>query len=154
MENVAIRKARLADVRNIHRLINESSRVNEVLPRSLLEIYESLRDFTVAEAGGEIIACLALHIAWEDLAEIRSIVVSPAWQNRGIGSKLIANAFGDARELEVPTIFVLTNHPEFFRKHGFDPVDKEMLPHKIWSDCLKCHKFPNCDEVALWKKLS
>lgn len=151
---VTVRKAKLADVKAIHRLVNDSTRDSEVLPRSLLEIYESLRDFSIAEAGGRIVACLALHIAWEDLAEIRSLVVSPDWQGRKIGSRLIKAALREAKRLAVPRVFILTAKPAFFEKHGFEHVDKEKLPHKIWSDCLKCPKFPNCDEVALWKKLS
>ena len=156
MDEVKLRKAKLADVKEIHRLINESARGSEVLPRSLMEIYEYLRDFTVAETAGDktIVGCLALHISWEDLAEIRSVVVHPEWQKQKIGRRLMESAFQEAQDLTVPRVFVLTNHPEFFKKHGFVPVQKELLPHKIWSDCLKCPKFPNCDEVPLWKKLS
>ncbi|MFH0796477.1 MAG: N-acetyltransferase [Candidatus Omnitrophota bacterium] len=149
-----IRRAKLADADKIHCLINRSAEKGDIIPRSLSEIYESLRDFTVAEEGGRMVGCCALHISWENLAEVRSLVVIPERQGKGLGGTLLRTVLREAKRLTVPRVFALTNKPLFFRKYGFEPVNKERLPHKIWGDCLKCPKFPKCDEVALWKKLS
>ena len=149
-----IRRPKIADVKKIHSLINQAAEKGKVIPRSLLEIYESLRDFVVVEEAGKIVGCCALHISWEDLAEIRSLVVLPEKQGKGLGKALLRAALRDAKRLEISKVFVLTTNPLFFQKNGFEEVKKERLPQKIWGDCLKCPKFPNCDEVALWKELS
>jgi len=151
---IRLRKARLADAKNIHAMINLAAREGAVIPRSLSEIYESIRDFQIAEADRRLVGCCALHIDWEDLAEIRSLVIDPEHQRIGLGSRLLKSALKEARELLVPRVFALTAHPAFFEKNGFERIRRGRLPHKIWGDCLKCPKFPKCDEVALWKKLS
>ena len=148
------RKARLVDAKAIHTLINSAAAKGAVMPRSLSEIYESIRDFLVAEENGKAVGCCGLHIAWENLAEIRSLVVLPAQQKKGVGAKLLQATLKEAKRLALPKVFALTNQPEFFQKHGFERISRKSLPHKIWGDCLKCPKFPKCDEVALWKKLS
>ena len=148
------RKAKLVDAKAIHNLINTAAVKGAVVPRSLSEIYESIRDFLVAEENGKVTGCCSLHIAWEDLAEVRSLVVLPAQQKKGIGAKLLQATLKEAKRLALPKVFALTSQPEFFQKYGFERISRKSLPHKIWGDCLKCPKFPKCDEVALWKKLS
>ncbi|MFH2068712.1 MAG: N-acetyltransferase [Candidatus Omnitrophota bacterium] len=148
------RKAKLIDAKTIHNLINTAAAKGAVLPRSLSEIYESIRDFLVAEENGKVTGCCSLHIAWEDLAEVRSLVVLPAQQKKGIGAKLLQATLKEAKRLALPKVFALTSQPEFFQKYGFERISRKSLPHKVWGDCLKCPKFPKCDEVALWKKLS
>ena len=148
------RKAKLADAKTIHNLINTAAATGAVMPRSLSEIYESIRDFLVAEENGKITGCCSLHIAWENLAEVRSLVIIPAQQKKGVGAKLLQATLKEAKQLALPKVFALTNQPEFFQKYGFERISRKSLPHKIWGDCLKCPKFPKCDEVALWKKLS
>ena len=148
------RKARLVDAKMIHNLINTAAVKGAVVPRSLSEIYESIRDFLVAEENGKVAGCCSLHIAWEDLAEVRSLVVLPTQQKKGVGAKLLQATLKEAKRLALPKVFALTSQPEFFQKYGFERISLKSLPHKIWGDCLKCPKFPKCDEVALWKKLS
>ncbi len=149
-----IRKARMGDVEAIHALITEWGRENVMIPRSRAELYESLRDFEVAEAGGEVIGCAALSIAWENLAEVRSMAVARPYQGRGVGRRLVAACLAEARRLDVRRVFALTTTPSFFERMGFGRVPKEELPHKIWADCLKCPKFPDCDEEAVAMELA
>ncbi|MFA5393242.1 MAG: N-acetyltransferase [Candidatus Ratteibacteria bacterium] len=151
---ITTRKAKLVDVKAIHNLINTAAVKGAVVPRSLSEIYESIRDFLVAEENKKVVGCCGLHIAWEDLAEVRSLVVLPPQQKKGVGAKLLQATLKEAKRLALPKIFALTSQPEFFQKYGFERISRKSLPHKIWGDCLKCPKFPKCDEVALWKKLS
>jgi len=146
-----IRKAKITDVREIQKLIERSAKKGEMLPRSLSELYDNLRDYLVFldENGEKIIGTCAMHICWEDLAEIRSLVVQEEYHRRGIGSKLIEACLSEAISLGIYRIFALTYKPGFFQKHGFKVVDKSALPHKIWADCIRCVKFPECDEVAV-----
>jgi amino-acid N-acetyltransferase len=144
-----IRKARMADVKAIQRLIAEYARKGDMLPRSLSDIYENLRDYFVFEDGGEVIGSAAIHIMWEDLAEVRSLAVQEGRMRRGVGTQLVEACISEAIVLGIARVFALTYKPEFFEKLGFQRVDKAELPHKIWTDCLKCAKFPDCDEIAL-----
>lgn len=144
-----VEKARISDVSRMHQLINYFADKGEMLPRALSEIYENLRDFFVLRDKDELIACVALHINWADLAEIKSLVVNENRQDQGLGSLLIQACIEEARRLGIPTIFCLTYKPAFFEKHGFRQVDKMELPRKVWTECYRCPKFPNCDEVAL-----
>jgi amino-acid N-acetyltransferase len=148
-----MRKARVGDVRVIQGLIEASASKGEMLPRSLSEIYDHLRDFYIYEQGQSLVGTCALHICWEDLAEIRSLAVSEGERRKGIGSKLVRACLREAKRLDIRKVFVLTYKPSFFRKFGFEVVDKATLPHKIWSDCLKCVKFPDCDEIAMMLQL-
>jgi amino-acid N-acetyltransferase len=121
-----------------------------MLPRSLADIYENLRDYFVFEEdGGELAGSAAIHIMWEDLAEVRSLAVREGKMRRGIGTQLVESCISEAIVLGIDRVFALTYKPEFFEKLGFHIVDKAELPQKIWTDCLKCSKFPDCDEVAL-----
>jgi len=142
-------KATIAGATSIHQTINRFADKGEMLPRALSEIYEDIRDFFVVRNEGEVVACVALHVSWLDLAEIRSLAVDEKYQNRGIGSLLVKACLDEAKELGIPTVFCLTYKPAFFRKQGFHLVDKAELPRKVWSDCYRCPKFPDCDEVAL-----
>jgi amino-acid N-acetyltransferase len=144
-----IRKAKLTDVKTIQGLVNQYADGGQMLPRTLNELYEHLRDFSVFEEGGELIAACALHISWDGLAELRSLAVRQDRKKTGIGSRLVRHCLAEAAELGVGRVFVLTYRDGFFRNLGFTDVDKKDLPHKIWTDCLNCIKFPNCDESAL-----
>jgi amino-acid N-acetyltransferase len=147
-----LRKARVGDVKTIHRMINVSSGRGEILPRSLMDIYGSLRDFFVCidEENKSIVGICAMSIIWENLAEIRSLYVEDTYRNRGIGKKLVEACMSEAITLELFRIFTLTNSPEFFKRLGFKEVDRSTLSEKIWSDCFRCSKYPDyCDEVAL-----
>ncbi len=145
-----VEKAKIADVQRIHELVNSFAERGEMLPRALSEIYENLRDFFVIRGeNGEVIGCVALHINWSDLAEIKSLAVSEEKQAQGLGSMLVEACLKEAKELGIPTVFCLTYKPAFFEKHNFRRVDKMELPRKVWSECYRCPKFPDCDEVAL-----
>jgi len=148
-----IRKAFIKDINKIQKLINFFAKKDVMLPRSLNEIYENLRDFWVIEEGNKVIGCVALHVSWEDLAEIRSLAVAENRQGQGIGRKLILACLAEAKELGAKRVFALTYKPNFFKKLGFKKVSHSQLPHKIWAECIKCCKFPNCQEIALLKNL-
>jgi amino-acid N-acetyltransferase len=148
---MTIRKAKISDVRQIQKLIELSAKKGEMLSRSLSELYDNLRDYYIyqEEGQGQILGTCAMHICWENLAEIRSLVVREEYNRRGIGTKLIEACLSEAISLGLYRIFALTYKPDFFRKFGFKVVDKSTLPHKIWADCIKCVKFPECDEMAV-----
>jgi amino-acid N-acetyltransferase len=124
-----------------------------MLPLSINEVYEKVLEFVVWEDNGTIVGCCAIHPTWDDLAEIRSVAVHPDVKKNGIGKALVERSIETAANLGITKVFLLTYVPEFFRKLGFSEVEKEMLPKKIWSDCLKCAKFPDCDEIAMMKQL-
>jgi amino-acid N-acetyltransferase len=148
-----IRKAKLKDVKEIQRLIKLYSSRGDMLPRSLSELYDHLRDFFISIRNRKVVGICALHICWEDLAEVRSLAVEEEARNKGVGAKLVKACLKESKELGVKRIFALTYQPEFFEKVGFKIVDKAVLPHKIWTDCLKCVKFPDCDEIAVVKEI-
>jgi amino-acid N-acetyltransferase len=143
-----IRKARVGDVRAIQGLIEGSASKGEMLHRSLSEIYDNIRDFYVFGGDRSLLGTCALHICWEDLAEIRSLTVLEEEREKGIASKLVRACLKEAKGLGIKKVFALTYESSFFQKFGFTIVDKAALPHKIWSDCLKCVKFPDCDEIG------
>ena len=151
---ITIRKAIIGDVGRIQALVNHYASKETMLGLSLSEIYDQIRDFTVAEGPRRsLIGVCALHVIWDDLAEIRSLAVDPKIRRRGIGRSLVEHCLEEARSLQIPKVFALTYQAEFFRRIGFERVDKAELPHKVWRDCLKCTKFPHCDETAVLKKL-
>ena len=149
-----IRKAKISDAKAIHKLLSTFSDRGEILPRSLNEIYDNLRDYSIycQEGSESIVGTCAIHVSWENLAEIRSLAVEEGFTKKGVGRALVENCLAEAKELGISRVFVLTYKKDFFEKRGFSVIDKADLPHKIWSDCLKCVKFPNCDEVAMIKK--
>ena len=150
-----IRKATVRDVQTIHRLLKKHADRGELLPRALSDLYDDVRDFSIFEEkrGSSIIGVCALHVCWEDLAEVRSLAVCRQYQGKGIGSRLVTAALAEAQDLGIRRVFTLTYRPDFFNKHGFKIVDKATLPQKIWAECIKCVKFPDCDEIAMLKPI-
>ncbi len=148
-----IRKARIEDIKEIQKLINSFAKQDLMLPRSLNELYENIRDYWVIEDRNKIAGCAALHISWDDLAEIKSLAVAKNKQKKGMGKELVFSCLNEAKDLGAKKIFVLTYKPEFFKKFGFKRVKTSELPHKIWAECINCCKFPNCQEIALLKVL-
>lgn len=147
-----LRKARISDITDIHRMINHYADKGLLLPRPLGELYEHLRDYSVLvhNAGDDsFVGVCGLGICWDDLAEIKALAVSEDYQGRGAGAMLVKSCIEEARGIGLKRLFTLTYVPDFFLKLGFDKVDKAELPHKVWADCLKCPKFPLCDETAL-----
>jgi amino-acid N-acetyltransferase len=148
-----IRKARIKDIKQMQDLINTFARQDIMLPRSLNELYEHIRDFWVAQEKNKVIDCAALHISWDDLAEIKSVAVKKNRQRKGVGKNLVIACIQEARALGAKKIFILTYKPDYFKKFGFKRIRHADLPHKIWAECINCCKFPDCKEVALLKKL-
>jgi amino-acid N-acetyltransferase len=144
-----IRKANINDPEKIAKLVNHYASRELMLPRALNDIYENLRDFFICEKQGDRVGCVALHITWKGLGEIRSLAVEEDYCNQGIGTDLVNACIEEAHEMNMGRIFVLTYEPEFFSRFGFQLYSKDKLPHKVWTDCLKCPKFPNCDEIAM-----
>jgi len=144
-----VRKAKIKDVPEIVHLINYYAAKNEMLGRSPIHVYNSLRDYVVVEKDNKVIGVGALHVIWKDLGEIRSLAISEDQIGKGFGRQIVEFLMREASTLELPTVFALTYKPEFFEKLNFKRIDKKDLPHKVWKDCLYCHKFPDCDEIAL-----
>ncbi len=143
-----IRKATAQDVSDIHALIKPYADDGVMLLRTMSDLYDNIRDFSVYSKNKKILGVAALHVSWKDIAEIRSLVIRKSSFSRGIGSALVKHCLEEARSLDVKKVFVLTYIAEFFKKQGFEFIEKEKLPQKIWKDCATCSKFPSCDEQA------
>jgi amino-acid N-acetyltransferase len=146
-----VRSAKISDAEAIYSLINSHAERDKMLFRSMADIYKNLQAFSVAELDGNVVGCCALEIVWSDLAEIKSLAVDEANTGRGVGKALVTAAVEQAGELGISKVFALTLEPDFFEKMGFKVVEKEALPMKVWSDCARCPKQQNCDEIAVVK---
>jgi len=145
-----IRNANMGDVKEMHSLLNHYADKGVLLGRSYSSLYDKLRDFKVCvDSDGTLLGVCALNIIWEDLAEIRSLAVREGAQGQKVGQELVRACLEEAEHFDINKVFTLTYQAGFFRKQGFKDIDKSKLPHKIWSDCLNCTKFPDCDEEAL-----
>lgn len=150
-----IRPARVGDVPAIHELIRAFADRKLMIRRSLGELYEAIREFLVAvDDDGRVIGCAALHVFWEDLAELKCLAVSEQVQGHGVGRMLVEAGWAAAHELELRTVFTLTYVADFFEKCGYHRIEKADLPHKIWNECVRCPLFPNCTEVALIRSVA
>mgnify|MGYP003605140670 CR=1 FL=1 len=147
------RVANFHDVESIHKIVNDYAEKGLMLARSRNSIYETLRDFVVAEKNGEVVGVGALHMVWDELAEIRALAVAPEQARKGVGMAIVEWLIEDAKKMGVKTVFTLTYQSEFFAKAGFRVVPKESLSQKVWKDCINCSKFPNCDEIAMIRAL-
>ena len=148
-----LRKARIPDVEEMMLLINSNAEQGLMLPRSRNMLYENIREFLLAEEDNQLVGVASLHILWSDLAEIRALAVSSGYKRRGIGTQIVRALEEEARELGCTRIFALTYQPEFFKYCGYDEVSKDQMPQKVWSECINCIKFPNCDEIAVSRML-
>ena len=148
-----LRKACIADVEEMMLLINSNAEQGLMLPRSRNMLYEHIREFLLAEEGYELVGVASLHILWSDLAEIRALAVSSEYKRKGIGTQIVKALEEEARELGVTKLFALTYQPEFFKYCGYDEVSKDQMPQKVWTECINCLKFPNCDEIAVSRTL-
>lgn len=147
------RKPTFSDVEKIYELVNVYANDGLMLPRSRNSLYECLRDMIVAENEGILVGVGALHLIWDKLAEVRTLAVSPQMKCAGIGKKIVELLVDEGKVLGVETVFTLTYQPEFFGKCGFEEISKDQLPHKVWKECINCPKFPNCDEIAMMRKI-
>lgn len=150
-----IRPARVGDVPAIQELIRTFADRKLMIRRSLGELYESIREFLVAtDDEGRIIGCVALHVFWEDLAELKCLAVAEDTQGHGVGRMLVDACWEEAQGLAIKTVFTLTYVADFFQKRGYHRIDKADLPHKIWNECVRCPLFPNCNEIALIRSVA
>ncbi len=148
---MVIRNATVKDVDTIYSLISQYAQLDKMLFRSKAYIFDNLQMFSVAEADGRVVGCCALAVIWSDLAELKSLAVAGDYQKKGIGRALVNKLLQQAKDLGVEKVFALTLEPTVFEKYGFSVVDKKTLPMKVWSDCAKCTKQENCDEIAVEK---
>ena len=146
-----IRDAKISDAKAIHTLISSYAELDRMLFCSMADIYEKLQTFSVAEIDGVVVGCCALEVIWSNLAEIKSLAVDQNKKQKGIGRNLVNNAIEQAAHLGLPKVFALTLEPDFFERLGIEIVEKDTLPMKVWSDCAKCPKQQNCDEIAVVK---
>ncbi|HOK79456.1 MAG TPA: N-acetyltransferase [bacterium] len=151
---IDIRPAVVADAYFIKNLINDQAKKGKMLPVSINQVFENLRNFwVICDKKGKILGCGCLKIVWKDLGEIRSLAIKNSKQKKGYGSLLVETLLNEAKKIGTKKIFVLTYVPEFFEKFGFVRIEKTKLPHKIWIDCINCPKFPRCDEIPMLKKI-
>jgi amino-acid N-acetyltransferase len=151
-QDCLIRKARLADVNDMFRIINHYAETQLMLPKTQLQLYENLRDYSVvleASAPHRILGCGALHIYWENLAEIRALAVAPGMTRKGVGTSLVEELLAEARGLGIEQVFVFTYEPKFFSRFGFIQVEHRTMPLKVYNECFNCPKFNKCDELAM-----
>ncbi len=154
MSQFVISKASLGDVKEIHGMLLACAGKGLLLPRALNHLYRHVRDFSVARReDGKIVACCALAPVWDDLAEVCSLVVDEEYRGQGLGRKIVEASLEEARPLRLSKIFALTYQEKFFMRLGFSVVEKDVLPQKIWADCVHCPKYPDCDETAVLKQL-
>jgi amino-acid N-acetyltransferase len=149
---LVIRKARLADVGDMYRIVNHYAETQLMLPKTELQLYEHLRDYSVAldpDSPDRLIGCGALHIYWENLAEIRALAIAPGMARRGIGTALVNSLLVEARDMGIEQIFLFTYEPKFFSRFGFTQVEHNTLPLKVYNECFNCPKFNTCDELAM-----
>jgi len=151
---MVIRKATIHDVPEMQKIINLFAERGDLLPRSLNQLYENVRDFLVLEEDGRILGTCALHVNWGDLAEVMALTVDESCQGKGFGTEFVTKCLDEALGLGISRVFALTYKPDFFAKLGFRLIDKALLPHKVWTECIQCVKFPDCGEVAVIRELS
>lgn len=149
------RKATIEDIKPIHALLHKYQHQGDLIPRPLSELYGSVRDFSVAAdpVTNRLMGCCALQFCWEDLAEVRSLVVEAEYRHKKIASQLVQICIDEAVDFGMTKIFALTFKPDFFQKFDFSLIDRSDLPIKIWADCMHCVKFPDCEGIAMMKLL-
>lgn len=149
-----IRKARIADIVEIRKILRQFADQGELLARTMAELYSLVRDYYVYQEddSSPIVGISALHVCWEALGELRSVAVLKSCQGKGVGTRLVETCLSEAITLGLEQVFVLTYRPDFFSRFGFEVVDKNVLPHIVWADCVRCTKFPECDEIAMLLK--
>lgn len=150
MTNILYRKPNFDDIEDIFKLINDYAAEGVMLPKSRSTLYETIRDMVVAvDEDNKVVGVGALHVTWNEMAEVRSMAVNRDFTRRGIGAEIVKRLLDEGRSFGVKKFFTLTYKPGFFQTLGFHTVTKEELPHKIWRECIECPKFPNCDEIAM-----
>jgi len=153
-QEIYIRPADVENVDAISTLLEPFAKAEIILPRTKDDIYQHLQEFTVAICDNCLLGTAAMHIYGSNLAEIRSLVVDAQHQGRGVGNLLVKDCEQRAASLGINSMFALTYVSGFFERMGYRKVAKESLPHKIWTVCIYCSRFSDCDEIAVQKALS
>jgi len=151
---ISIRNAGVDDVEAIYTLLQPFIERDIILARDRDNIFQHLQEFLVADYDDVLCGVVAVHIYGENLAEIRSLVVSPAFQKHGVGRLLVEGCEQWLAALGVARVFALTYVTGFFERMGYGVVARATLPHKVWTVCVHCARFADCDEVAVDKRLS
>ena len=147
-------KAKLSDIAEMIKLVEPEIKKGIILQRSEEEIANTIRSYILAKRDGKIIGFCALYLYSQALGEVRSLIVSHTHQKMGVGRGLVEAILHEGKELGVQEVLSLTYQVEFFEKMGFHIIQKELIPNpKIWTDCIKCKRFPVWDEVALLKRM-
>jgi len=146
---IITRPAIISDVGPILEILQPYINQQILLPVSVYQLFEQIRDFVVAEREGDLVGCGSLLIVWHDLAEIRSLAVRKGFTGGGVGKSIVDDLVAEAKKLGLARIFALTYETKFFGQQGFGLVDRETLPHKVWKDCTHCARFDKCDEIAM-----
>jgi amino-acid N-acetyltransferase len=150
---LTVRKAAMRDIHAVLKLINDYATRGIMLPRTEFEMSENIRDFSVAYDGSQLVGCGALHYYTPTSGEVRSLAVDPRVTARGVGKRIVEALEKEAIENDLHAMFAFTYVPDFFRRLGFQEVERGMLPLKVWKDCVRCPKFHCCDEIAVVKAL-
>ncbi|MCX8029822.1 MAG: N-acetyltransferase [Brevinematales bacterium] len=151
--DIVIREANLDDVDKIYDIIQPYVEKGELIPRTKDDISDHIRNFIVAEINGVVIGCMAVKFYSKEMTEFRTLVVSENFQGKGIGKMLVERGLEIVKQVGVKRVFVLTRSEGFFKKLGFETVEKEIFPEKVWSDCILCPKLNSCDEIAMVKRI-
>jgi amino-acid N-acetyltransferase len=152
-QTVRVTSAHIKHVPAIADILNRFAGRGEILPRPIEEVYQSIREWVVAVDGDAVVGCGSLVVLWNDLAEIRSLIVDPDYQGEGIGRQMVEMLLEESTRLDIPKVFALTRKPGFFHSVGFNQVPRASLPRKIWKDCIHCTMFLACDEVAMLQEI-
>ncbi|MBI2886968.1 MAG: N-acetyltransferase [Chloroflexi bacterium] len=145
-----IQRAKLSDMAKVHALITPFADLGDMLHRPLSELYENVRDYVVIkDDADQVIACASLHVVWDDLAEVKAVAVREDYQAHGLGKLLVGHSLAEARAMGLATIFCLTTKPGYYEQLGFVQSDVMTLPRKVWGECLRCPRFPHCNETAM-----
>jgi amino-acid N-acetyltransferase len=148
-----IRHAGVQDIPAVAKIINDAAEYGLMLHRSLSHLYEHVRDFHVVEEKGRVVGVCGLSIVWGNLAEVYALAVAPDCRKRGLGRQLVLSCVDEAEELGIRRLMTLTYEKDFFARAGFKVVDRQELPLKVWSECVRCAKNQACDEVAMIREL-
>lgn len=146
---IEVRNAVLKDIDQVYKLVNQYADEELLLPRTRESLIINIQSIFVAEEKGEVLGVACLAILGQDMAEVRSLAVDEKAQGRGIGKILVERIIEETKRLGISKLISLTYQVIFFEKCGFEIINKEEMPQKVWTDCIHCPKFPACDEVAM-----
>ncbi|MEI6041075.1 MAG: amino-acid N-acetyltransferase [Actinomycetes bacterium] len=137
--SITVRPARTSDIKEIRKFIDEYAAGRRLLTKETVTLYESVQEFTVAQINNEVVGCGALHVLWEDLAEVRTLAVSEIVRGKGVGHAILAEIIERARQVGVKRIFCLTFETEFFGRHGFVEIQGTPVAPEVYTELLRSY---------------